>query len=54
MTAFQDHSKDAVDVARDDVASTQRQWVKPGLTRMAAGVAEFGGSISGDGASGLS
>jgi hypothetical protein len=54
MTAFQDHSKDAVDAVRTEETSAQRQWVKPGLTRMSAGVAEFGGSISGDGASGLS
>lgn len=54
MTAFQDHSKDTADVARADGTPAQRQWVKPGLTRMSAGVAEFGGSIIGDAQSGLS
>ena len=43
-----------MDIAREEDSAGQRQWVKPGLARMAAGVAEFGGSISADGASGLS
>lgn len=54
MTALQDNFKNTVDIARGEDTASQRQWVKPGLTRMAAGVAEFGGSISGDGNSGLS
>ncbi len=54
MTASPDNFKNAVDMAGEDGSAGQRQWVKPGLTRMAAGIAEFGGSISGDGSSGLS
>ncbi len=54
MTALPDNFKNTVDIAREEDTANQRQWVKPGLTRMAAGVAEFGGSISADGTSGLS
>lgn len=54
MTALSENFKNAVEIAREEDTAGQRQWVKPGLTRMAAGVAEFGGSISGDGSSGLS
>ena len=54
MAALPHDFKTMVDIAREENTANQRQWVKPGLTRMAAGVAEFGGSISGDGASGLS
>lgn len=54
MTASPENFKNAVDIAREDGSLGQKQWVRPGLTRMAAGVAEFGGSTSGDGNSGLS
>lgn len=54
MTASPNEFSNAVHVAHEEGSADQRQWTRPSLTRMAAGVAEFGGSLSGDGSSGRS
>jgi len=40
--------------ASEQRSSARRAWSPPTLTRMVAGLAEFGGSLSADGQSGLS
>lgn len=54
MTASPDNFKNAVDLDRDEEMAGQRQWIKPGITRMITGGAGFGGDTSSDGRSGLS
>ena len=54
MTASPDNFKNAVDTDRDEATLDQREWVKPGFTRIVTGGAGFGGDTSADGGAGLS